>query len=76
MANRSVNLNLAAQYDCDECGREVFLRLANNEAAMAEHGDKYTTIVRIPTEVTCPHCGTRFEAFDGAFGEEVPGTQS
>ena len=71
---KQIELRTAYTYDCDDCGRENFVRAAVHELSAdekyemaVEHGDfsgESGQWVTIPEEVTCSFCGSRFTTKD------------
>jgi len=64
----SIELHPAYVYDCDECGREVFVRAVVPEG-LSEEDKKHILeelgeegpLTIIPTEVICPTCGAAYD---------------
>jgi len=81
---RTVELHAAFMYDCDECGKENFVRAITPEVEEHERAELFEAMgisdeddlipTLVPIEVTCIHCGTMFEtdtdALDGYVAEE------
>lgn len=75
----SVTLRTAYAYDCEDCGRENFVRAVIAEMSpedqawlRTEHGvEECATgdFVMMPESVTCGFCGAVFEAKDEREGE-------
>lgn len=65
----TIQLHHAAVWDCDNCGREIFVRVVTIDNSVDQKhvptkSDKSITI-SIPRVVTCPHCFTAFSTEDG-----------
>lgn len=71
MSGRTAQLTTAFVWDCDECGRENFVRSVHIDAdeetlseLREEHGiEPWETgeWCTAPTKVRCQHCGEEFE---------------
>lgn len=71
----SIELHLAFVWDCDDCGRENFVRSIVgefDEDAMKEMREEHGITAyecgewhTAPTSVTCQHCGSTFATLFG-----------